>query len=328
MTTTQQNSSATVVYRSVNVAKKRCRFHPEAQCILEQKKGLTKTHYKHYTYLDTRYCSINTDPYYEWLLFDDIVRTHYLINNITLMCCVQFEDNVDDKLRAVEKAGEYNFEIIRHVLKYINQYVYNVCGDLNSHAKTETKKTEQVYVLLTDMYVQCLYSPTRCIILPIQMYCIYKDGMEPFINDQMYFNTVPEYEDATLSQDVYKTFIVYNTVLTMMLKSENPFNDRTKVISKIIESVGTCNGGIDGAKRNRIKICELEFGGEPPGHIFCPPKDMVRKIYKYSKWCLNPKNYRRYFEILAAVDSDKNRTLMKEWHDFVSGLNDYFSINK
>nr|AGS18870.1 VP1054 [Pieris rapae granulovirus] len=317
---------STAVYQPVRTTKRQCRFHPHrANCNLIQTKGLTKTFYHHYTTIDMRYCSVNGDPYYEWLLSDNKERRAQRFQNAyKSVCGVIVESEQGEIVRNLDEAGEIDTELIRMVMRYVYEYLENDKCGLNGHAKNDTVHDEaKVYVLFNEMYVQCLYSFRQCIVLPQEMYCLYKDGEEPIINEQFFFTTVPEYEDTIASQHIYKGFLVYNTVLTMMLKEKNPFNDNTKVISKVIESVGTCNGGVENEKKTRIKICGLKFGGETPGHLMCPPKEIVKLVYKYAKWRLNPKNYARYYGLLVD-DRPKHQEYLREWSIFLNNFKTYF----
>ncbi|AKN80764.1 VP1054 [Diatraea saccharalis granulovirus] len=311
-------------YQPIRINKKRCRLHPNREnCTLIQTKGQTKIINEHYTLIDSRYCSTNGDPYYEWLLFDQTTKRDRLYLIGKTVCGVKFETSHDEQMRYVLEAGERDPELIRTVMRYVHKYLNNDTGNLNGHADEKKTNDSKIYVLFEEMYISCLYSCRRCVVLPQEMYCLYKDGYEPHINSCFSFNTIPEYEESNASQDIYKSFLVYNTVLTMMLRQKNPFNDKTKVISKVIESIGTCNGGEVGGKKTRIKVCELDFGGETPGHVLCPPKEIVRRVYRYSKWRLNPKNYTRYYTLLMR-DDEKSKEYLREWSIFLTDFKTYF----
>lgn len=314
------------VYQPVHLRKKRCRFHPhQTNCTLIQ---TNKINFSHYTSISVQYCSINGDPYYEWLLMENDNRKPNRFNNgFETVCGVTWRIEKGEVIRDLNEAGEFDIELIKMVFKHVYDYLNNDKGMLNGHAANNIKNNKQedskVYLLFNDMYIQCLYSFRQCIIMPCEMYCLYKEYEEPYINTKFDFVTFPEFEEATASQNIYKAFLIYNTILTMMLKESNPFNDKTKVISKIIESVGLCDGGVVGAKKNRIKICDLKFASSPPAHYMCPPKEMVKKIYKYTKWRLNPKNYNRYYTMLVG-DSVKEQETLKEWSLFVQSFKTYF----
>ncbi|AGQ20377.1 vp1054 [Clostera anastomosis granulovirus A] len=314
------------VYQPVKSAKRQCRFHANrTTCNLTQSKVHTdRTAFVHYTTIDSRFCSTNGDPYYEWLLTNNAGRRLHRFNNAyKTICGVEFELDQGEVMRELDEAGEVSVDVIRMVMRRLYAFLENDRGAMNGHADDTVAAEAKVYVLFNEMYIDCMYSFRQCIVMPQEMYCLYRDGEEPIINSHFHYNTVPEYEDAILSQHIYKAFIMYNTVLTMMLRQRNPFNDSTRVISKIVESVGTCNGGEEGSKRTRIKVCDLKFGGEVPGHVMCPPREMVKSIYKYSKWRLNPKNYSRYYGLLVD-DSIRGREKLREWAIFIANFKTYF----
>jgi len=247
-----------------------------------------------------------------------------------LVCGMQFYEASGEKLHSVLEAGERDAALVKLVLRSVYDFLNNDKGDLNGHSRPLGKDEEsnlresKVYVLLKNVYVDCLYSHRQCLIMPQELYCMYKDGEEPLLNRAFSFVTFPEYTEASASQDIYKSFLVYNTVLTMLLKDKNPFNDREKVISKIIESVGSCNLGVDGAKKTHIKVCGLNFGeGTSPGHVMCPPKEMVKRIFHYAKWAQNPNRYRRYIDLIVG-DSKQSDTVAREWQIFQVNFRNYF----
>lgn len=294
--------------------------------------------YQHYTILDSKYCSTNGDPYYEWLLDSDVYtsRKQLRFNNAyKTVCGVEYLCNDGDEcVRDIESGGETNVHLVSSVIRYVYNYLENDRGgssSLNGHTKTYIgggggNDESKVYVLFNEMYIQCLYSHRQCIILPQEMYCLYKEGDEPILNSFFLYNTVPETDYSIVSQNIYKSFLVYNTSLTLMLQEANPFNDTTKAISKIIESVGTCNRGEEGVVKKRyIQVCKLKFGGGDvaTSHVMCPPKEMVKMIYRYAKWRLNPKNYARYFELLVN-DKPKQEEVLREWDVFLKNFKSYF----
>ncbi|AIS92124.1 capsid protein [Erinnyis ello granulovirus] len=322
-----------VVYQPIKLSqKKQCQSHwNRTNCTLTQTKGQNSTVvYHHYTVLDSKYCSSNGDPYYEWLLNNDVYYTRKQLrfnNAYTTVCGVEYTAEQDECVRNIESAGETDMQLVRSVIRYVYNYLENDKMSLNGHAKTFVDSYEdnesKVYVLFCEMFIQCLYSHRQCIILPQEMYCLYKEGEEPILNECYFFNTIPETDYSIVSQDIYKSFIVYNTTLTMILQEPNPFNDNTKAISKIIESVGTCTGGEEGGKKKYIQICKLKFGGNVSGHVMCPPKEMVKMIYRYAKWRMNPKNYARYFELLVN-DKPKHEDSLREWDVFLKNFKSYF----
>nr|UYX49743.1 vp1054 [Darna trima granulovirus] len=317
-----------VVYQAISLTsnRKTCDLHPDrTNCILISHPKDRKV--KHYTTLNVRYCSANGDPYYEWLLIPLLIdrKTDRFLNTSCVVCGVTYEEVSGDEVSSIDAAAETNFEVIRMVLRHVNAFINNVNGDLNGHSKnSQLSSSPKVYILLEQMYVDCLYTNRECIISPQELYCLYVEGEEPYINQKFKYKTVPENEDAIVSQQIYKSFLVYNTVLTMMLNEDNPFNDRTKVISKIIENVGTCSGQDENAKKTRIKVCDLRFKNKPPDHVMCPPKEMVKLIYKYSKWRLNPSKYSRYYTLLVN-DKVKHQAYLREWAVFIGNFKSWIN---
>ncbi|AAP85752.1 vp1054 [Adoxophyes orana granulovirus] len=309
----------TPTYTPLIWTKKHCRLHQGLNnCVSVQKKtNKNQIIYHHYTIMDSRYCDLKGDTYYQWLLSSE-EKEHVanFKNGYQNVCEIVIVTEKNDPLRVIEEAGETNISLLRQNIKTVHEY-------LNDKRNKEKDNESKFYVLFKNMHLQCLYSNTQCVILPCEMYCLYKDGEEPYVNNGLQYFTIPEYEESVLSQDIYKAFLVYNTVLTMMLKEFNPFNDKNKVISKIIESVGLCDGGVEKGKRNRIRICSLNFGSVAPGHVMCPPKDIVKVIYKYSKWRLNPKNYTRYYRLLY-TDTLKSQENLLEWSVFINNFKAYF----
>ncbi|UXX41927.1 vp1054 [Psilogramma increta granulovirus] len=339
-----------VVYQPIKITqKKQCRHHlNRTNCTLTQTKGPNKSIvYQHFTTLDSRYCSSNGDPYYEWLLDKDVYAHRKLLrfnNAYKTICGVEYQcgggGDDDECVRDIESAGETNIQLLRFVIRYVHNYLENDRRSLlNGHIKEYIsnknssnsidgdEEESKVYVLFNEMYIQCLYSYRQCIILPQEMYCLYKDGVEPIFNCSCFmYNTIPETDYSIVSQDIYKSFLVYNTALTLILQEPNPFNDNTKAISKIIESVGTCSKGEQGSgvKKRYIQVCKLKFGGNVDYyHVMCPPKEMVKLIYRYAKWRFNPKNYARYFELLVN-DKHKHEEVLREWDVFLKNFKLYF----
>ncbi|AKR17473.1 VP1054 [Mocis latipes granulovirus] len=296
----------------LTIARTRCRFHPSrVNCRLTKIMGASSVSYEHFTFVGVQYVNINAQPYFEMLLdaHSDGVRKNLLTVH-AMICGVQFKESPPETFYSINEAGERDAALIRMVCRQTYCFLNNY--------------SEKLVVLLKDLYMDCLYSPRQCIILPQELYCIYKDDMEPMLNSVFSHETLPDTEEANACQDIYKSFVVYNTVLTMMLREENPFNGK-RVISKIIESVGTCTGGGLGTKRNYIKVCELNFGSgdTPPNHVMCPPKEMVKRIFHYAKWVETPNNWRRYNELIVR-DRKNNELAMREWQAFMTNFKLYF----
>lgn len=266
--------------------------------------------YEHFTFVTVQYVNPDCRPYYEQLLDnDDPMNRRNLLSNGVLICGVRFEQAPQEAFYSISEAGERDAELIRMVGRVAYSFV--------------TNKSDKYVVLLKDLYVDCLYSQRQCVVLPQEIYCIYKDDMEPPLNSVFGYETLPDNAEMNACQEIYKSFVVYNTVLTMMLRDDNPFNGGRRVISKIIESVGTCTGG-HGDKRNYIKVCKLNFGADaPPNHVMCPPKEMVKRIFHYAKWVETPNNWRRYSELIVR-DRKNNEIVLREWQVFLTNFRLYF----
>nr|QNN89444.1 VP1054 [Pieris brassicae granulovirus] len=145
---------STAVYQPVRTTKRQCRFHPHrANCNLIQTKGLTKTFYHHYTTIDMRYCSVNGDPFYEWLLSDNKERrAHRFQNAYKSVCGVIVESEQGEIVRDLDEAGEIDTELIRMVMRYVYEYLENDKSGLNGHAKTIRRTTKQ----------KCTFYLTKC----------------------------------------------------------------------------------------------------------------------------------------------------------------------
>ncbi|ABQ52073.1 vp1054 [Spodoptera litura granulovirus] len=300
-------------YQPLIIARTKCRFHPNRpNCRTVKTLLLDRAMYEHYTCIPVYYCNTSAEPYYQFNEEQpvEIVTYRNLIDGQTLICGQRFFENHHERLYSVCEAGERDVQLIKMVLKTAYNFLYN--------------KRNTCFILMRYLYVDCLYSNQKCIILPQEMYAIYKESEEPAMSTVIRHFVIPDYDEAEVSQDVYKTFIVYNTVLTMMLKEKNPFNDTTKTISKIVESVGTCNGGIEGGKRAFIKVCELKFGGStPPDHVMCPPKDMVLRVFRYARWAQRPNKYKQYIDLIVRDVKKENMTL-EQWQAFQINFRRYF----
>lgn len=304
--------------------------------------GANKKRYKHYTPLHLTYCSVTTMPYFEWLLVDRLetdVQRSRILNNSTMICGVKFYQEPGETLTSVFLGKQQNINLIKMVFRVADAYLHNDKRGSNGNTRIDDNNTtdSKVYILMHNLFVDCIYSARQCIVVPQPMYCLYKDGEEPMLDEIFTYSTFPESEDASVCQDIYKSFIVYNTVLTMMLAIPNPFNDKNKVISKIIESVGVCDGGIPNGPKNRLKVCELPFAvdtreyvvqsegqAKSLGHVMCPPREMVTSIYRYAKWELNPKNYHRYVSMIVGNNEAKSRQSIREWHYFIMNFKTFF----
>ncbi|AXU41701.1 VP1054 [Spodoptera eridania nucleopolyhedrovirus] len=317
-------------FRPIKITNTQCPIHLyRANCkVIKRYDAETDTHFdNHLTVLNGLYQNYDRQPFYMSLVnpVNDLETRGAYNNANEMILYVQLRRLDDDeKFLSIDAAGERNVATIRNVIKTVMD-AFAVCADR--------------YILMVDeLQVDLVYSIFRSVILPQRMLAIYTEESVP-VNDDVQIFSVPGTEAALESQLIYRTFIMYNTVLTMMLKQSNPFNDNGKNISVIFRTLGKCPNNKD-----RVKCCDLQYGANAPGHIMCPPREMIKKIFHYSKWARTPNNYRRYFELIVAQnvpnrrfddDNDSNyrndyrnnSSLIKmDWYNFIDDFRRYFGI--
>ncbi|QNV47898.1 capsid protein [Alphabaculovirus altersperidaniae] len=319
-------------FKPLKVTNTQCPIHLfRANCkVIKRYDAETDTDFDcHLTVLNGVYQNYNREPFYMSLINannDLETRGAYSnANDMVLYIELRRLDD-DEKFLSIDAAGERNVATIRNVIKTIMD-AFAVCIDR--------------YILMVDeLQIDLVYSLFRSIILPQRMITMYTDESVPANDDVQIFN-VPSTESAFESQLIYRTFLMYNTVFTMILKQSNPFNDNKKNISVIFRTLGKCPNN-----RDRVKCCDLQYGANAPGHIMCPPREMIKKIFHYSKWARTPNNYKRYFELIVAQtvpnrrfdDNDtnddsgaaahrNNSSLIKmDWYNFIDDFRRYFGI--
>ncbi|CDG73145.1 vp1054 capsid associated protein [Spodoptera exigua multiple nucleopolyhedrovirus] len=320
-------------FRPIKVTSTQCPIHLfRANCkVIKRYDAENDTNYdNHLTILNGVYQNYNREPFYLALVnpANDLETRGVYTNANDMVLYVELHRLDDDeRFFGIDAAGERNVATIRNVIKMIMD-AFAVCADR--------------YILMIDeLQVDLVYSIFRSIILPQRMIAIYTDESVP-INDDVQIFSVPRTEAAFESQLIYRTFLMYNTVLTMLLKQSNPFNENAKNISVILRTLGKCPNNKD-----RVKCCDLQYGANAPGHIMCPPREMIKKIFHYAKWSRTPNNYRRYFELIVAqsvpnrrfdenIDDDdddnnnyrnNNTSLIKmDWYNFIDDFRRYFGI--
>ncbi len=234
--------------------------------------------------MDIYYRDYNSTPYYMCLI--DTTRDEsdnnrgVYANGKDMYLYVHLKplDN-EEKFFTIDEAGENSMNVIKTVLKTLIDSM-DMC--------------QNNYILMVDEpQIDLVYSIYRAIILPQRMYSIWQTEKVPF-NDDVEIFSVPLTDEAKESQIIYKTFLMYNTIFTMVLKQRNPFNETRKNISITLRNLGKCPNNKD-----RVKCCDLSYGGSAPDHIMCPPREMIKKIFHYAKWAKTPNNYKRYFELIT-----------------------------
>ncbi|AXS67706.1 vp1054 [Cryptophlebia peltastica nucleopolyhedrovirus] len=313
-------SEKLIPFKPIKLPQTQCPYHPlRANCRLikpcdrydrEEDAG------KHVTVLQAATgINYNLQPYYMCLL-DDAELRGYSMNANEFFGHVQLNklDN-DEEFFGIDAAGEKNMGTIKMVIKSI----------MDSFATCEN-----YYILMIDeLQLDLLFSMFRSIILPQRMVSIHKNN---FVTDDVYFKlfSVPVTDESDQSQQIYRTFLMYNTVLTMILKQPNPFNDARKNISVIFRSLGRCPNN-----KERVKCCDLAYGGNAPNHVMCPPREMVKRVFHYAKWSRTPNNYKRYYEkITNKIDDSRNdqsslskyALLTLDWYNFIEDFRTYFGV--
>lgn len=240
----------------------------------------------HETTMSLVYLDYNKNPYYSNLIQDNETRGLYL-NGVEMYGYVYLKSGCydqDEVYYGIDEAGERNLGVLTMIVKTLTQLLSSTVEN-------------SIILMVDELQIDFVYSNLKIVVLPMRMYTLLYEEYAPVMEHAMRVFGVPKSVEAVDSQTIYRTFLVYNSVLTVMLKQANPFNGKHgSNISVIIRHLGKCP-----ANKERIKCCDLNYGGNPPGHVMCPPSDMVRRIYHYAKWVRAPNNYKRYYELITAV---------------------------
>ncbi|AAK96297.1 vp1054 [Helicoverpa armigera nucleopolyhedrovirus] len=337
-------SVKSIPYRPIRFQKTQCPIHPlRANCRMiehmcededddddDDENGSETRYTDHVTFLESTYQDWCSRPYFTLLLDAqqrNSVKRHKYLNATDMACTVKLKRVADDeKFFTIDQAGERNMHTIRIVIKSLMDYFQNA---------------DKYFVLMIDeQHIDLIYTEYRALLLPQRLLCLLKRDWNPqtMSSNFIYFD-VPCTTEALESQLIYKSFLLYNTVLTMILKQTNPFNSvgGNKNISILFRNLGKCPNN-----KERIKCCDLRYGGNPPGHIMCPPREMVKRVFHYAKWARTPNNYRRYFELITkpvvreryyrmdrTVTTPVNLTsdialLLLDWYNFIDDFRTYF----
>lgn len=285
----------------------------------------------HVTTIETVYLNYNHVPYFMELVPEyekilNVLGTYYNANEMYAYVHLLKIDQ-DEIFYGIDEAGEKQMNTLSTILKSLIDSMKR-CGDN--------------FVLMADeQQIDIVYSIYRTIILPQRMILIYGINDVPNVRDIDVFS-VPNTILADDSQKLYRSFLIYNTMLTVVLKQINPFNTN-KNISIILRTLGKCP-----INRDRIKCCDLKYGGNVPGHIFCAPREIVKLVYHYAKWAKTPNNYKRYYELItnsinrrvlnrgtpkarkiAALeinDVSRSPAIIMDWYYFFMDLCIYFGV--
>ncbi|AHH82631.1 VP1054 [Buzura suppressaria nucleopolyhedrovirus] len=316
-------------FKPIKKSKTTCQLHPlRANCrtINESNNArfdLFDRNMYHETDLNVVYLNYDHEPYYMALVTntDTAVRGYY-INADQIFAYINLTPVQDELFFGIDETGERQMRIITNTIKSMIDALNN-CND-------------RIVLFVDELQIDLVYSIFRTFILPQRMVTIYFEENAPSI-DNFKIMKVPDTAEAIASQAIYRTFVIYNTVFSMILKQRNPFNDPSKNISVIFRQLGKCP-----QNKERVKCCDLIYGGNAPGHVMCPPRQMIKRIFHYAKWVRTPNNYRRYYELIVKPietqnnlfvdgknDNNQRRNLdfiLLDWHNFVSDFKQYFGI--
>jgi Baculovirus VP1054 protein len=323
-------SAKLVPFKPIKLPGTQCPIHPlRANCrVIKHYNELNGGSYynNHITVLNGVFQNYDRTPFYLCLVDNDTdleIRGAYAnANDMFAYVHLQRLDD-DEQFYGIDEAGERSMATIRNVIKSIMD-AFVACND-------------RIILMIDELQIDVIYSLYRCIVLPQRMVALYTHESKPMNNDVNIFS-VPSTNESLECQIVYKTFLIYNTVLTMLLKQRNPFNNNRKNISVIFRTLGKCPNN-----KNRVKCCGLRYGGNAPGHVMCPPREMVKKIVHYAKWARTPNNYRRYFQLIttprattrnynrggvdrALLRANNTSLMLMDWYNFINDFRDYFGI--
>nr|WOC30910.1 Protein AC54 [Spodoptera litura nucleopolyhedrovirus] len=332
-TTTKYNqcvSEKSVSFKPITFRKSQCPIHPlRANCrvikTFDEDDG--KEIVYHFTFIEGYFKQYDGTPYYMRLLPSGRDVSDYgKLDMAELMACYVRLDRQrdggggDEKFFTIDEAGERDMVALRRTVKSLIEYMHS---------------SIRGYVLMFDEpQIDVIYSQLRTVLLPQRMYML-SGSEDPTVPAPSEFDifTVPDTDASVESQNIYKTFLVYNTTLTMMLNQRNPFNAHDKNISIVFRNLGVCPNN-----SMRVKCCDLKYGGNAsPGHFMCPTREIVRRVFKYNKWVKNPNNYKRYFELILKPvqrerrfdDGPTRRTfanldaIILDWYNFMEDFKTY-----
>lgn len=330
------------VYKPILLPKTQCPIHRSrvnCRVISTYEHKLTEQRtkiYLHATELENCYLNYRYQPYFFELLDESDINYSASYNNCDRSICVVLLPNEASKpiYFGLDKSGEKDLRVIEMVTYHIMMYMRN---------------TTNILLMADDQYIDLVYNNTSVVLLPQAMTIIYVNDVPETDTEEMHeyklgtspnthvfnFNHIMYSEDAMTCQKIYRSFLVYNTIMSMLLKQHNPFISTSKTISQIIRTLGVCP-----ANKNMIKCCDLDYGGAAPGHVMCAPKKMIIRLFKYAKWGKNPINYKRYYELLTKSENRKQMRLaddtrrqvtsnhplnvILEWHNFIMSFYRFF----
>ena len=353
-----------VPYKPIRPTKMQCWMHPRrATCRARRLRNAyhderNESGMLHATVYSDIFLDENGKPYYRQMLrkrSDAAAARHAFVSAGEVYDCMLIEPAPSERFKSIEEAGETNMTTLKIIINTLVDALGHVAAD--------------EYLLVADrFFIDMVYSEFRAIVLPQHAYILKQacpsqtdsessgdeerceQRVKPPWNQIVELTSVssadrngdPRYHEwQRQSQYIYRSFLVYVTMLTVILKQSNPFIiSENSSVSVILRSLGKCPDNPE-----RVKCCKLSFGGAPPGHIMCPPRAIIKKIYSYANWALNPHKDRRYSALIArppesATGGDSqdlreniNNDLhadditplnLLDWDNFVSGYMDYF----
>ncbi|QWO71577.1 VP1054 [Orgyia pseudotsugata single capsid nuclopolyhedrovirus] len=314
--------------RPIRPTKTSCPFHPlRANCRAVKRRNPDDNdgdYIYHETTLSVVNLSYDASPHYQKLVnAADETRRGYYINAIEMYAYVHLAPLDDDEMfYGIDEAGERQLAVVTMVIKSIK-------------AAFESDN-QYVYLFAEGLQMDLVYSIFRAVVLPQRVVVLPFEDSAPVLEN---FNvmSVPVTKEAVDSQLIYRTFIIYNTVLSMILKQRNPFNEPLKSISLVLRTLGKCPNN-----KECVKCCDLRYGGNVPGHVMCAPRAALKRIFHYAKWARSPNNYKRYFELIVKPTAterqmarenapgvyynDTNYVLLNWWH-FMENFYAYFGVS-
>nr|ANS70940.1 vp1054 [Lymantria dispar multiple nucleopolyhedrovirus] len=317
-------SERSFLFKTLSTPKPQCRFHPlRANCRaikLNDENNNNELYYYHETVLGLLYLNYNHEPFYSCLV-DDMEQRGFHVNATNLLAYVHLKKlDQEEQFFGIDEAGERQMSVLNTIIKTIID-AFTQC--------------QYMYILMVDeLQMDVMYSALRAIVLPQKVVSVEQVPTAPQLQAVSLF-AVPVTIDSLNSHAIYRSFIIYNTILTVMLKQRNPFNDLNKNISVIFRNLGKCP-----ENKDRLKCCDLNYGGNAPGHIMCAPREMVKRVFHYAKWARSPNNYKRYFELIVKPPVSPRRfvehhttnvrdwnIVIYDWYNFMDDFRRYFGIS-
>lgn len=283
--------------------------------------GVYEKRVAHYTFL-TR-CNFNyrmvpySDQWFYELCHIETDHSTYLTTQQPVMAI----RGVSPHLMSIERAGEGDFESRKLVFKATSLAL-------------DAVDDKWTVLFKNRLFVDLLYAPDSIVFLPNEMYLLpdtthvdEEGGDDDGEGIGYTLFQLPVSDEARECQLYYKFFVLYNTMLTLMLRESSPFNLHNNVPSLIIKRAGKCPANV----RN-VKCCTLDYTRAPPDHMMCIPIKFVERVMYYNKWATSDRpaaTYKRYHTALIrkpgrSVDDDAWARERLAWAGFINAFFKYF----